>query len=177
MTIVDEPAERVAGELTARGVLVQRKPYDPKSRPSLLSDFLGFLRSPEPGSSVTLFEDDDGKVRYYTVSVPDPELEGLRQRLDQLEPAVDPGRLDRIEADVARVDALEAKVAEVDVLKATVERIPALEAEVTKVRELETKVAQVDRLAAEVEKLPALETKMTELENLSTRVRRLERPG
>jgi hypothetical protein len=167
MTIVDEPAERVAGELTERGVLVQRKPYDPKSRPSLLSDFLGFLRSPEPGSSVTLFEDDDGKVRYYTVNTPDPELEGLRERLDQLEPAVDPDRLDRIEAGVARVDALEAKVAEVDVLKATVERIPALEAEVTKVRELETKV----------ERLPTLERQLEDMGNLRTRLERLERPG
>jgi hypothetical protein len=167
MSIVDEPAERVAGELTARGVLVQRRPYDPKSRPSLLSDFLGFLRSPEPGSSVTLFEDDDGRVRYYTVAVPDPELEGLRQRLDQIEPAVDPGRLDRLEAGVARVQALEAKVAEVDELRVSVERIPALEAEVTKVRELETKV----------ERLPALERELGDIGNLRTRLERLERPG
>jgi hypothetical protein len=167
MSIVDEPAERVAGELTARGVLVQRRPYDPRSRPSLLSDFLGFLRSPEPGSSVTLFEDDDGRVRYYTVNVPDPELEGLRQRLDQIEPAVDPGRLNRLEADVARVPALEAKVAEVDELRASVERIPALEAEVTKVRELETKV----------ERLPALERQLDDIGNLRTRLERLERPG
>jgi hypothetical protein len=167
VSIVDEPAERVAGELTGRGVLVQRKRYDPKTRPSLLSDFLGFLRSPEPGSSVTLFEDDDGKVRYYTVNVPDPELEGLRQRLDVLEPAVDPGRLQRLEAGVARVDALEAKVAEVDTLKATVERIPALEAEVTKVRELETKV----------ERLPALERQLGDIGILRTRLERLERPG
>jgi hypothetical protein len=157
MSIVDEPAERVAGELTARGVLVQRKPYDPKARPSLLSDFLGFLRSPDPGSSVTLFEDDDGRVRYYTVTVPDPELEGLRTRLDQLEPAVDPGRL----------DALEAKVAAVDELRATVERLPALEAEVTKVRELETRL----------ERLPALEREIVDIGNLRTRLERLERPG
>jgi hypothetical protein len=167
MSIVDEPAERVAEELTQRGVLVQRKAYDPKSRPSLLSDFLGFLRSPEPGSSVTLFEDDDGRVRYYTVNVPDPELEGLRARLDQIEPAVDPGRLERIEAGVARVEALEAKVAVVDELKATVERLPALEAEMTKVRELETKV----------ERLPELERQLGDIGNLRTRLERLERPG
>jgi hypothetical protein len=167
MSIVDEPAERVAGELTQRGVLVQRKPYDPKARPSLLSDFLGFLRSPEPGSSVTLFEDDDGRVRYYTVTVPDPEVEGLRQRLEQLEPAVDPGRLQRLEAGVARVEALEAKVAEVDGLKATVARLPELEAQVTKVQELETKI----------ERLPALERQLGDLGTLRTRLERLERPG
>lgn len=166
MSIVDEPAERVAGELTARGVLVQRRPYEPKARPSLLSDFLGFLRSPEPGSSVTLFEDDDGRVRYYTVTVPDPEVEGLRQRLEQIEPAVDPGRLERLEAGVARVEVLEAKVAAVDELKATVERLPALEAEVTKVRELETRL----------ERLPALERQVVDLGNLRTRLERLERP-
>ena len=164
MSIVDEPAERVAGELTQRGVLVQRKPYDPKARPSLLSDFLGFLRSPEPGSSVTLFEDDDGRVRYYTVTVTDPEVEGLRQRLEQLEPAVDPGRLQRLEAGVARVAALEAKVAEVD---ATVARLPELEAQVTKVQELETKI----------ERLPVLERQLGDLGTLRTRVERLERPG
>lgn len=157
MSIVDQPAERVAEELTARGIVVQRKPYDPKSRPSLLSDLLGFLRTPEPGSSVTLFEDGDGMVRYYTVTVPDPELEGLRERLARIEPAADPGRLQR----------LEAKVAEVDTLKATVDRIPALEAEVTKVRELETKV----------ERLPALERQLGDIGNLRTRLERLERPG
>jgi hypothetical protein len=157
MSIVDEPADRVSGELTARGVLVQRRPYDPKSRPSLLSDFLGFLRSPEPGSSVTLFEDDDGRVRYYTVTVPDPELEGLRARLDQLQPTLDASRL----------DALEAKVAVVDELKASVERLPALEAEVTRVRELETKL----------ERLPALERQVVDIGNLRTRLERLERPG
>jgi hypothetical protein len=167
MSIVDQPAERVAGELTARGVLVQRRPYDPKSRPSLLSDFLGFLRSPEPGSSVTLFEDDDGRVRYYTVNVPDPEVEGLRQRLEVLEPAVDPGRLQRLEAGVARVQALEAKVAEVDELRVSVDRIPALEAEVSKVRELETKVGR----------LPELERQLGDMGNLRTRLERLERPG
>ncbi len=164
MSIVDEPAERVAVDLTARGILVQRKPYDPKSRPSLLSDFMGFLRSPEPGSAVTLFEDDDGRVRYYTVAVPDPEFEGLRQRVEQLEPAVDPERLRRLEAGVARVEALEAKVAAVD---ATVERIPALEAEVTKVRELETKV----------ERLPELERQLVDIGTIRTRLDRLERPG
>ena len=167
MSIVDEPAERVAGELTQRGVLVQRKPYDPKARPSLLSDFLGFLRSPEPGSSVTLFEDDDGRVRYYTVTVPDPEVEGLRQRLEQLEPVVDPGRLQRLEAGVARVEALEAKVAEVDELKATVARLPEFEAQVTKVQELETKI----------ERLPVLERQLGDLGTLRTRLERLERPG
>ena len=167
MSIVDQPAERVAEELTARGIVVQRQPYDPKSRPSLLSDFLGFLRTPEPGSSVTLFEDGDGMVRYYTVTVPDPELQGLRERLARIEPAADPGRLQRLEAGVARVEALEAKVAEVDQLKASVERIPALEAEVTKVRELETKV----------ERLPALERQLGDIDNLRTRLERLERPG
>ena len=167
MSIVDEPAERVAGELAQRGVLVQRKQYDPKARPSLLSDFLGFLRSPEPGSSVTLFEDDDGRVRYYTVTVPDPEVEGLRQRLEQLEPAVDPGRLQRLEAGVARVEALEAKVAEVDELKATVARLPEFEAQVTKVQELETKI----------ERLPVLERQLGDLGTLRTRLERLERPG
>jgi hypothetical protein len=164
MSIVDEPAERVAGELTQRGVLVQRKPYDPKARPSLLSDFLGFLRSPEPGSSVTLFEDGDGRVRYYTVTVPDPEVDGLRQRLEQLEPAVDPARLQRLEAGVARVEALEAKVAEVD---ATVARLPELEAQVTKVQELETKI----------ERLPVLERQLGDLGTLRNRVERLEQPG
>lgn len=135
MSIVDQPAERVAEELTARGIVVQRQPYDPKSRPSLLSDFLGFLRTPEPGSSVTLFEDGDGMVRYYTVTVPDPELVGLRERLARIEPAVDPGRLDR----------LEAKVAEVDQLKASVERLPALERQLGDIGNLRTRLERLER--------------------------------
>ena len=67
MEYVNEPAERVEAELTARGVTVPREPYNPRSR-SLFSDFVGFLRTPEPGQQGDAVRGREGPVRYYTVA-------------------------------------------------------------------------------------------------------------
>lgn len=158
MEYVNEPAERVEAQLTARGVTVKREPYNPGSR-SLLSDFVGFLRTPGAGSEVTLFEDDEGTVRYYTVARPDPEVAQIRTDVAQLQEAtkaLEPARLEQIEKRLAAVDALEAKV----------EALPALE----------ERVKALPQLEARVEELSGLETTVGQLETLRTRVERLEKP-
>ena len=107
----NEPADRVEAQLTERGVTVRREPYNPRSR-SLLSDLVGF-RTPDPGSTVTLFEDDEGQVRYYTVGRPDPEVAQIRTEVAQLQEvtkALEPARLEHIERRLAKVDELESKV-------------------------------------------------------------------
>jgi len=203
MKIVDEPAGEVEAQLRERQVEVRREAYDPKSR-SLVSDFLGFLREPASGDTVTLWEDERGRVRYYTVERIDPQIAALNERVEGLarpdaavlEPLLQPrlaqinaklARLDELEQKVAGVDELHAKVAAVDELRqkvaafdelrTKVQKVDELTTQVEALRGLEAKVAQVDRLSAEVEKLPALETRVTELGRLSTRVTRLERPS
>jgi hypothetical protein len=158
MEYVNEPAERVEAQLAERGVTVHREPYSPSGR-SLLSDFVGFLRTPDSGSTVTLFEDDEGKVRYYTVTRSNPEVEQIRTQVEELRvtaQALEPARLARIESRLSAVDEIEAKL----------EALPALE----------ERVAAVPALEARVEKLAGLETKVTQLDSLRTRVESLERP-
>jgi len=199
MKIVDEPAAEVETQLKGRGIEVRREQYDPKSR-NLVSDFFRFLREPDPGDTVTLWEDERGRVRYYTAERVDPQIAALQAQVSELsapdatvlQPRFDQidaklSRLDALEARVAKVDALEArvakvdelerKVAQVDELHAKVQRVDELSAQVEQLRGLEAKVANVERLSAAVEKLPELETRVTELDRLSTRVTRLERPG
>jgi DNA repair exonuclease SbcCD ATPase subunit len=179
MKIVDEPTGEVEAQLRERGIEVRREPYDPKSR-NLFSDFLRFLREPESGDTVTLWEDERGRVRYYTAERVDPQIAALQERVSELSApdatVLDP-RFEQIDAKLARLDELEEKVAGIDELHAKVRKVDELATQVEELRGLEAKVAQVDRLTAEVDKLPTLETKITELDNLSARVRRLERPG
>ncbi len=194
MRFIDEPAERVESQLRDEEVKVKREPYNPRSR-SLLSDFVGFLRTPDPGSTVTLFEDDDGRVRYYTVERPDPEVEKLRERLDELgrrEPGPpEDDRLKRIEdrlermaeleARVAKLPELEERVGRIQVLEekvAAVDRLPALEEQVARIGPLEEKVAAVDKLPAleaKVTQLSRLDEKVAQIDNLRGRLERLER--
>jgi hypothetical protein len=188
MEFVDEPAERVESQLSERGITVRREPYDPRSR-SLLSDFVGFLRSPKPGSTVTLFEDEDGKVRYYTVARPDLEVETLKTRVEELTEAtaaLEPARLERIEQRLAAVDELEEKVQALPALERRLEALPALEARLEALPALEEKLEALPALEQRLEALPALEAKVetltglerkvTQLDALRTRVDRLERP-
>lgn len=178
MEFVDEPAERVESQLAERGITVRREPYDPRNR-SLFSDFLGFLRSPSAGSTVTLFEDEEGKVRYYTVARPDPEVETLRTRVEELSQAtgaLEPARLERIEQRLAAVDVLEQKVEAIPTIEQKLEALPALEARLEALPALEAKVEALPALEAKVEGLTGLETKVTQLEGLRTRIDRLERP-
>jgi len=159
MEYVNEPADRIEAQLAARDVTVRREPYDPRGR-SLLSDLVGFLRTPGPGSTVTLFEDGEGRVRYYTVARPDPEVQQIRAQVEELREttgALEPARLEQIERRLAAVDELEAKV----------EALPHLEERIAALPELEARVA----------KLAGLETKVTQLDTLRTRVERLERPS
>jgi hypothetical protein len=159
MEYVNEPADRVEGQLVERGVIVRREPYSPSGR-SLLSDFVGFLRTPDAGSTVTLFEDEEGKVRYYTVARPDPEVEQIRTQVEELRvtaQALEPARLERIENRLAAVDKLETKV----------KALP----------ELEQRIAALPDLEAKVQRLTGLEAKVTQVDALRTRVEKLERPG
>jgi hypothetical protein len=179
MKIVDEPAGEVETQLKERGIGVRRAQYDPKSR-NLVTDLFRFLREPEPGDAVTLFEDDRGRVRYYTAERVDPQIAALNERVAELsapDATVLEPRFEQIDAKLARLDELERKVAAVDELHAKVQKVDELATQVEELRGLEARVAQVDRLAAEVEKLPDLETRVTELGKLSTRVTRLERPA
>jgi hypothetical protein len=166
--IVDEPAESVESLLRDDGIEVRREPYDPASR-SLVSDFVGFLRSPKPGSTVILFEDENGRVRYYTVARTDPEVAALKAQIQELtrpgESELPTIRLDRIEKRLERLDAVEAKVAKVDVL----------EAKVAKVDELAAAAERLPELEAEIAKLPTVETRLGELKTLKTRLDRLEK--
>ena len=159
MKIVNEPAEQVEAELLKDEIRVTREPYDPGSR-SLLFDFVGFLRSPSPGSRVTLFEDDRGRVRYYTVALPDPLVAELRTQVaDLTQPGDEPPsteRLDQIEKRLKKVEALDVKLAKVDELAAIAERMPEVE--------------------AKVDAMPDLEAKIGDLGELRTRLERLERP-
>jgi hypothetical protein len=155
MEYVNEPADRVEGQLAERGVTVKREPYSPRGR-SLFSDFVGFLRTPDPGSTVTLFEDDEGKVRYYTVSRPDREVEQIRAQVEELREtaqALEPARLERIESRLAAVDVLEAKVEALPQLEERIAALPVLEAKVEQLAGLEAKVTQVDALRRRVETL------------------------
>lgn len=188
MKIVDEPAAEIEAQLRERGSDVSRRPYDPKSR-NLVTDFFHFLRDPESGDTVTLFEDDRGRVRYYTVERVDPQIAQLNDRvaaLDRVDPQVLEPRLDEIEAKLTRVDELRAKTAGIDEIETRLTRVERLEARVAKVEQIEAKVAKVDELEAKLErvdalevqvkKLPALETQLTEIGKLSARITRLERP-
>lgn len=155
MEYVNEPAERVEATLAARGVTVVREPYNPGSR-SLFSDFVGFLRTPDAGSTVTLFEDDEGTVRYYTVARPDPEVEQIRTDVAQLREttkALEPARLEQIEQRLAAVDALEEKVATLPELEERVRAVPQLQARVEELSTLDAKVGQLDALRTRVERL------------------------
>ena len=155
MEYVNEPAARVEEQLTARGVTVAREPYNPGSR-SLFSDFVGFLRTPDAGSTVTLFEDDEGTVRYYTVARPDPEVAQIRTDVTVLQEAtkaLEPARIEHIEKRLAAVDALEAKVEALPELEARVKALPQLEARVEELSGLETRVVQLDQLRTRVERL------------------------
>jgi hypothetical protein len=155
MEYVNEPADRVEGQLAERGVTVKREPYSPGAR-SLLSDFVGFLRTPDAGSTVTLFEDDEGKVRYYTVARPDPEVEQIRTQVEALREtaqALEPARLERIESRLAAVDELETKVKALPQLEERVAALPGLEAKVEQLAGLEAKVSQVEALRKRVETL------------------------
>lgn len=181
MRFIDEPAERVESQLRDEEVKVRREPYNPRNR-SLLSDFVGFLRTPDAGSTVTLFEDDEGRVRYYTVERPDPEVEKLRERLDELgrrQPApAEDDRLKRIEERLDRVAELEARVGRIQEKAAAVDRLPALEEQVAKIAPLEQKVAAVDKLPeleAKVTQLSRLDEKVAQIDNLRGRLERLER--
>ena len=159
MKLVDEPAAELEPRLREQGIEVRREPYDPKSR-SLVADFFRFLRDPEPGDTVTLWEDENGRVRYFTVQRVDPQLAELQARvakIDQGDPAVIEPRFEAIEAKLSRIDALESQVAKVDALEA--------------------KVAKVDELATQVDKLPAIEAKVADIGKLTTRVARLEKPS
>src|SRR6266545_5768184 len=169
MKIVDEPAGDIEIQLRERGIEVRREQYDPKSR-NLVTDFFRFLREPESGDTVTLWEDERGRVRYYTAERVDPQLAALQQRVSELsapdpkllEPRLDAidaklARLDELEQKVATVDELHAKVAAVDELQVKVQQVDELATQVEALRGLEAKVAQVDDLAVQVQKLPALE--------------------
>ena len=183
MRFVDEPADRVESELQQQQVTVKREPYNPRNR-NLLSDFVGFLRTPDADSTVTLFEDDDGRVRYYTVERTDPEVQALRTRVETLdqERTPDEVRLGRIEKQLDRIAELEAKVAKLPELEERVARIPALEEKVTAVDRLpalEEKVAAVDKLPeleAKVTEISKLGAKVKQIDALSTRLERLEKP-
>jgi hypothetical protein len=189
MKIVDEPAAEVAQRLAEQGIEVERAPYDPKSR-NLFSDFVRFLRDPAPGDAVTLWEDERGRVRYFTVQRRDPEVAALKVQVAELsrpDPAVLEPRFAEVDAKLARLDELERRVAvipelqekaaRVDELERHVAAIPQLQAQVARVDELEARIAKVDDLEAQVRKLPELETRVSTLSNLSTRVARLERPA
>ena len=155
MEYVNEPAERVEAQLTARGVTVAREPYNPGSR-SLFSDFVGFLRTPDAGSTVTLFEDDEGMVRYYTVARTDPEIAQIRTDVTDLQEttkAIEPARLEHIERRLAAVDELEAKVETLPELQERVKALPQLEARVDELSGLDAKVGQLDALRTRVERL------------------------
>lgn len=155
MEYVNEPAERVEAQLAARGVTVVREPYNPGSR-SLFSDFVGFLRTPDAGSTVTLFEDDEGTVRYYTVARTDPDIAQIRTDVTQLQEAtkaIEPARLEHIEKRLAAVDALEAKVEALPELEERVKALPQLEARVEELSGLDAKVGQLDALRTRVERL------------------------
>jgi len=179
MKITDEPASEVEAQLKQRRIEVRREQYDPKSR-NLVADFFRFLRDPEPGDTVTLWEDERGRVRYYTAERVDPQIAALQERVSELsapDATVLEPRFEEIDAKLARLDDLEQKVAPIDELHAKVQKVDELATQVEELRGLEAKVAQVDRLAAEVEKVPVLEAKVTELVKLSARVTRLERPA
>ncbi len=186
--IVDEPAAEIEPQLRERGIEVRREPYDPKSR-NLVTDFFRFLREPDGGDTVTLFEDERGRVRYYTVERVDPEIAQLNARiadLSRVDPQVLEPRLEELERRAAVVDELQdktggvdgiaTKLARIDALEARAAKVDQLERRVAKVDELEAKVAKIDALEEQVRKVPALETQIGELGKLSTRVARLEGP-
>lgn len=156
MKFVNEPAERVETELREQGATVRRERYNPRNR-SLVSDFVGFLRAPTAGSTVTLFEDDDGRVRYYTVSRGDAEVDELRTRVEELSRApagaVDTARLDRIEERLGRIDTLERKVEAIPKLEQAVDRLPDLESRIETLTKLESSVDSIDALRTRVERL------------------------
>ncbi len=83
MKITDEPASEVEAQLKQRRIEVRREQYDPKSR-NLVADFFRFLRDPEPGDTVTLWEDERGRVRYYTAERVDPQIAALQERVSEL---------------------------------------------------------------------------------------------
>lgn len=148
MKIVNESAEQIEAELRKDEIQVTREPYDPRSRSSLLSDLVGFLRSPSPGSSVTLFEDESGRVRYYTVAHTNPEIAELKTQIADLTKAggeLPAKRLDQIEKRLRNVEAFEPKLAKVDELAAIAERLPEVEAKVDQLGELRTRLDRLEK--------------------------------
>jgi hypothetical protein len=75
--MVDQPSADVEARLKERGITVHHQPY----RPSPAPDLFGFFRAPAPGKEVTLFE-EDGKVRYYSVSDKGPAISEETRRLE-----------------------------------------------------------------------------------------------
>lgn len=66
--LVGQRGEQAAGLLVERGLSVQRAPFTGTVAAGSLADVANLVRQPAPGDQVTLFEDDDGAVRHFTVT-------------------------------------------------------------------------------------------------------------
>jgi hypothetical protein len=85
-SIVGQPADQAAASLAKRGVVVRRAPFEPKADLHTIASAVDILRDPQPGRQVTLYE-EEGRVRYYTVSPTDPTLR-VRTEVDSLRSTV-----------------------------------------------------------------------------------------
>jgi hypothetical protein len=79
-SLIGQPAAEIAELLRARGVTVRRATFDPRLTVQASEAVMGLFRNPQPGSEVTLCE-EDGRVRFFSVAGASP----LSGRVQQLE--------------------------------------------------------------------------------------------
>ncbi len=107
---VNQPTDQVEERLKAEGVSVERQPYDPATQPNLAANLVGLFREPTAGRHVTLYE-EDGQVRYYSVTEPDPSTRALSAEVGNLSEAVT-SRATEVVQLRSEMDAQKASVAE-----------------------------------------------------------------
>jgi hypothetical protein len=149
-SIIGQSTDQAVTSLSERGIEVRRAPFDPKADLHTITSAFDILREPVPGRRVTLFE-QDGRVRYYTVSSTDPthrlrgEVESLRVSFESQSGEMEElrrsltdatGRLGEREAEVAELRSQldEVRQANAELSAALPERLAEIEAELTRLR-------------------------------------------
>lgn len=169
--IVNQPADKAEAQLKERGIEVQRETYRPSAAPDLTANLARFLRTPAPGSEVTIYE-EGGRVRYYTVSDVDPTRE-LRAQVTSLSQSLKT-REDEIQKLRDQVETQRADTAEVLRLQ---KEVNILGAELSRSQQThqETIAARDQEISTLKETMAKLQADLTGLGDLRSQVDLLKR--
>jgi DNA-binding beta-propeller fold protein YncE len=111
-SLIGQPTGPIAEALRARGVAVRRATFDPRLTVAAADSVVGLFRNPQPGSEVTLCE-EDGRVKFFSVAGASP----LLGRVHELESAM-AGRDEELDRMRSTVDTARAVLEEAETLTA-----------------------------------------------------------